>query len=36
MREGVKLKTKLYVMCDLCDMYVMLGVMLLSSWIRRG
>ena len=33
MREGVRLKTNLYVMCD---MYVMLCVMLLSSWVRRG
>ena len=24
MREGVRLTTKLYVMCDMCDMCVML------------
>ena len=36
MREGVRLKSKLYVMCDMCDMYVMLSVTLLSSWVRRG
>ena len=33
MREGVRLKTKL---CVMCDMYVMLCVMLLSSWEGRG
>ena len=31
-REGVRLKTKLCVVCDMCDMYVMLCVMLLRSW----
>ena len=36
MREGVRLRTKLYVMCDKCDMYAMLCVLLLSSWVRRG
>ena len=36
MREGVRLKTKLCVVCDMCDMYVMLCVMLLRSWVRRG
>ena len=29
MREGVRLKTKLCVVCDMCDM-------LLRSWVRRG
>ena len=24
MREGVRLKTKLYVMCDMCDMCVII------------
>ena len=33
MRECVRLKTKL---CVVCDMYVMLCVMLLRSWVRRG
>ena len=32
-REGIRLKTKL---CVMCDMYVLLCVMLLSSWVRRG
>ena len=38
MREGVRLTTKLYVMCDMCDYvcYVMLCVMLLRSWVRKG
>ena len=31
-REGVRLKTKLYV--NMC--YVLLCVMLLSSWVSRG
>ena len=35
MREGVRPKTKLYVICVmLC--YVMLCVRLLRSWISRG
>ena len=35
MREGVRLKTKLYVMCDMC-VFFMLCVRLLGSWVRRG
>ena len=34
MREGVRPKTKLYVICVLC--YVMLCVRLLRSWVSRG
>ena len=34
MREGVRLKTKLYVICEMCC--VMLCVMLLRSRISRG
>ena len=38
MREGVRPKTKLYVICDMFIMlcYVMLCVRLLGSWVRRG
>ena len=40
MREGVRPKTKLYVICImLCYVmlcYVMLCVRLLGSWVRRG
>ena len=37
MRESVRPKTKLYVICDMCVMcYVMLCVRLLRSWVSRG
>ena len=39
MREGVRPKTKLYVICVLCYVmlcYVMLCVRLLGSWVSRG
>ena len=38
MREGVRPKTELYVICDMCVMlcYVMCYVMLLRSWVSRG
>ena len=38
MREGVRPKTKLQVICDMCVMlyYVMLCVRLLRSWVSRG
>ena len=38
MGEGVRPKTKLHVICDLCVMlcYVMLCVELLRSWVSRG
>ena len=38
MREGVRPKTKLYVICDMYVMlcYVMLCVRLLRSWVSRG
>ena len=38
MREGVRPKTKLHVICDMCVMlrYVMLCVRLLRSWASRG
>ena len=38
MREGVRPKTKLCVICDMCVIlcYVMLCVMLLRSWVSRG
>ena len=35
MREGVRPKTKLYVICVMLS-YVMLCVRLLRSWVSRG
>ena len=37
MREGVRPKNKLYVLCDMCVIlcYVMLCVRLLRSWVSR-